>query len=654
MKVCIVHNEYGKFSGEEAAVAQHAAVLRKNGHEVCIFSRSSTELADAFLGSARGFLAGIYNPFARKAFGRVLAEKKPDTVHIHNVFPLISPCILPECRRQGVPVVMTLHNFRLICPNALLARDGKICHECLGGREWRCLVNNCEDSTFKSLGYALRTAVARKKRYFLDNVDVFVCLTEFQRQLFAKEGFPADRMVVIPNFASVPVLRDGEQTTAKGQHSGYVVCAGRISPEKDIVTLLEAARRLPDIPFKIAGSYWRMPDLPKQASPNVEFLGELQPADMNALYTGARLVVFPTKCYEGFPMVLLEAMAHGKPVVCSRIGGLQEIIEENVNGFSYEPSNTEELSRKIKDLWVNEQVRRDMGERNKAKALGQYGPERHYQFLLSAYEKARMLKSGKNANVTRVSMGNIRVDGLTMRQALDRLGTFVKNGRSHYICFCEGSILSNISNDSSLVTALDRADMVLPDGIAVMMLGRIYGRKFPERIQGPRFMLEVCRESQANGYRHFFYGGEPAVTERLVNNLQKQFPGIRIAGSYSPPFRELTDEEWSEAKELIERSKPDLVWVALGSPRQEKWVAQQVGKIKAPVLLAVGAAFDFHSGNRPWAPAWIQVGGLEWIFRMFTGGRRTFARNFFSVLPKVSWLLLTELFAHRIKQVRSS
>lgn len=254
-------------------------------------------------------------------------------------------------------------------------------------------------------------------------------------------------------------------------------------------------------------------------------------------------------------------------------------------------------------------------------------------------EEERQRRGGTDQ---RVVIGSLSADALTMREALDRLEGFTKDGRSHYVCFCEGSLLSHVRTDSELVTALNHADLILPDGIAAMLLGRIHGQWFPERIQGPRFMLEACRESVARGTRHFLYGGTPDTLARLADNLKKKFPGLNIVGTHSPPFRELTGQEWAEIRETIGKTRPDLMWVALGSPRQEKWVAAQAGKIKVPVLLAVGAAFDFHAGTRPWAPAWIRALGLEWIFRMATGGGKTFRRNLFRVFPCVAWLLLTE------------
>lgn len=368
MRIAVVHNGYGKPSGEEAVVETQTALLRAHGHEVVRFERSSAEIETMRFGKLRAFFGGIYNPATRRAFARFLRRERPDLVHIHNLFPLISPSILAECRE--VPAVMTLHNYRLICPNALLMRDGSVCHECFGGHEYRCLLRNCEGHLGRSLGYALRTAFARRSG-LLDNVRRFVCLTEFQRDLFVNEGFPAERLVVIPNpippsWLDVPAHEGGEFV-------GYV---GRVSPEKDVPTLLEAARRLPGVPFKIAGSHWRMPELKRAAPPNVEFVGHLGAGALREFYRRMRLLVFATRCYEVFPVTLLEAMAQGLPIVCARIGGLPEIVE----GAFYEPGNAAELAARIQETWNHHQSARE-------RALAKYHPEQVIKEMFLLYEQ---------------------------------------------------------------------------------------------------------------------------------------------------------------------------------------------------------------------------------------------------------------------------
>lgn len=382
-KIVLVHNEYGKLSGEEVVVNGLERLLLQHGHPVVRFCRSSTEIPRKRWGQLQAFAAGIYNPFSRRAFGQFLDEHQPDIVHLHNLFPFISASILSECRRRGVPAVMTLHNFRLICPNALLMREGQICHECLGGHEWRCVRHNCESSLARSLGYAARTAFVRRSGLVRRQVSRFICLTQFQRQFYVREGFPPERLAIVPNLA--PSCAPPSASTSPAGYIGYV---GRVSPEKDVPTLLAAARLLREIPFQIAGDYWRMPELLPIAPPNVRFLGHLQQPQLEEFFRGMRVLAFATRCYENFPLVILDAMARQIPVVCTRIGGLPEIVEENVNGLLYEPGDATDLARKIKSLWTAPAMGQRLAQQAQAKVRKEYAAETVYERTLAVYQRA--------------------------------------------------------------------------------------------------------------------------------------------------------------------------------------------------------------------------------------------------------------------------
>jgi len=398
MKIAIVHNAYGLISGEDVVVNNLATLLEKRDITVQWFSRSSAEIEETKLGKIPAFFSGIHNPFSRRSFGCFLRQFNPDIVHIHNLYPLISPAILPECTAQGIPVVMTVHNFRLACPNGLLMSHDELCHRCLGGREYWCILRNCENSFFKSTGYTIRTAVARILRRYYNHVNHFICLNDFQRDLLIKEGLPADRATVLSNPISLNMkipprtLGADKKMDPRQEHSGmtgggYVAYVGRLSPEKDILTLIESARRLGDLQFKFAGSYHRMPEVIKQKPDNCEFLGQLDAEDLVRFYRDARMVVFATRCYEGFPTVLLEAMSYGLPVVCSRIGGLPMIVEDGVNGLLYEPGNAVELADRIRMLWQDTALCQKLGEAGQRKMQEEYAAERLMDRLIGIYEK---------------------------------------------------------------------------------------------------------------------------------------------------------------------------------------------------------------------------------------------------------------------------
>lgn len=230
-------------------------------------------------------------------------------------------------------------------------------------------------------------------------------------------------------------------------------------------------------------------------------------------------------------------------------------------------------------------------------------------------------------NRRRVDLGVVQVDCVRLPEALAWLAAAVERHGGAFACFCEASLLSNVMREAAVARAVCAADAVFADGVALVLLARLQGHRLPERIPGPTFILAACEYGVARGWKHFFYGGAPGVADRLAHRLADRFPGLRVVGTFSPPFRDLTPREEAEVKARIEGSGADILWVCLGSPRQELWVAERVGRIRVPVMLPVGAAFDFHAGYRLWAPACVRRLGMEWAFRAVTGGPQTFRRN---------------------------
>ena len=201
------------------------------------------------------------------------------------------------------------------------------------------------------------------------------------------------------------------------------------------------------------------------------------------------------------------------------------------------------------------------------------------------------------------------------------------DGHHHYICFIEANLFNLSRKMPALREVLNNADLAYPDGIVIQKILKYRCNVSTERVSGPTFMLEAAQYGIQHHWRHFFYGGANGVADELAQKLQKKYPGIEIAGTYSPPFRPLTEEEMVTVKQRIESARTDLLWVGLGGGKQDYWMHQNLGIINVHVMVGVGAAFDFHSGNRPWAPEFIRVIGFEWLFRLFSGGRITALRN---------------------------
>ncbi len=391
MRILMIHNEYGALSGEESMVGRISGLLRDHGHAVdCWFEEGMPSRAGIRI-KARAFIRGIYSPdSARKARQRISCFR-PDLVQVQNLYPMLSPSVLPAIRQMNVPVVMRCANYRLVCPNGLFLSHGRICERCLGGREYWCALRNCENSITKSIGYSVRSYVARALGLFKANVTLFYAQTEFQKEKLIEGGVPADRIDTIPNMVEAPEALNGAGT------GDYVGFAGRLSEEKGIDTLLDAARKCPQIPFRLAGHFRQMPEVAKEKPANVELLGFLDERLLDVLHRGCRMFVVPSTSYEGFPSVTIEAMLRGKPVICSRIGGLPEIVDDGVTGLLFTPGDSADLAAKIEWLWTHPDLCAAMGRAGREKALREYSPARYYERLMSIYNRALEISGTCNA-----------------------------------------------------------------------------------------------------------------------------------------------------------------------------------------------------------------------------------------------------------------
>jgi N-acetylglucosaminyldiphosphoundecaprenol N-acetyl-beta-D-mannosaminyltransferase len=213
---------------------------------------------------------------------------------------------------------------------------------------------------------------------------------------------------------------------------------------------------------------------------------------------------------------------------------------------------------------------------------------------------------------------------------------------SSYICCTNTHLICEAQSNPSLRRALNRAGLVTPDGMPLVWLSRLRGHPEVERVYGPDLLLAACERSLQTGWRHYFYGAEPGVAEMLANRLCERYPGLVVAGFSTPPFRVLSAEEDAAEVELINAAQPDILWVGLGAPKQELWMASHLGRITASVMVGVGAAFDFHAGIKKQAPRWMQRSGLEWLFRLFSEPKRL-AKRYLVNNPLFLWLVFLQL-----------
>lgn len=414
MKILQIHNRYQIAGGEDVVVASEQKLLAAH-HDVLSYTVSNDGIT-GILGKLDTALHTHYSKRQKQALARYLAEHKPDVAHVHNFFPVLTPAIYDACIEAGVRVVQTLHNYRTLCANALLMRDGQICERCVQGSPyWGAFYGCYRGSRLGSLVVAHSVAYHRKQATWKTKVDRFIALTEFGRQKFVSAGFPADKLCVKPNFAEDP-LADGFKdsvnnnfpidaphshpnplTEGEGIKCGrffrpnpkplssqpFALFVGRLSAEKGLGTLLQAWQST-GFPLKIVGEG----EQPATAPANVEFLGKQTKDQVYALMRQASFLLMPSEWYETFGLVLVEAFANGLPVICSRLGGMAEIVADYVTGLHFEAGNAEDLATKIQWALANPEAIASMGQAARVEYEAKYTPEINYRQLMAIYQEA--------------------------------------------------------------------------------------------------------------------------------------------------------------------------------------------------------------------------------------------------------------------------
>jgi len=346
MRILILHNFYQRAGGEDEVYAAEGRLLEEHGHEVYRYEVRNDGLEHA--NRLRLARDTIWSPSSYRAINALVRKTKPDVAHFHNTLPRISPAAYYAVTREGVPVVKTLHNYRLVCPNALLSREGRPCHDCVGRAiAWSGIRHACyRGSRSATATVAAMSATHRLLGTWDRQVAVYIALTEFARDRMVEGGLPADRIVVKPNF----VYPDPGEGSGNG---GYALFVGRLSPEKGIDTLLEAWRTLsPEIPLHIVGDGPLAPEVATAAleMDNVSWLGWRNASDVATLVADAKFLVCPSNWYEGCSRVVLEAFAAGTPVIASNIGSLAEMVSDGISGRLMLPGDSQSLIRAARAL----------------------------------------------------------------------------------------------------------------------------------------------------------------------------------------------------------------------------------------------------------------------------------------------------------------
>ena len=384
MTIVMVHNFYQQAGGEDQVFAAEADLLASRGHRVIRFTVHNDAIQA--MGRCEAAARTVWNAQTIGPLRDLLRLHRPDLVHFHNTFPLISPAAHHAVHGAGVPVVQTLHNFRLLCPVATFFRAGRACEECMGKAvAYPALRHGCyRQSRAASAAVVAMLTAHRLMRTWQKTVDLFIALSQFSRRKLIQGGLPAQRIVVKPNFVSAPARR-GEG------RGGYAICVGRLSPEKGVDVLLDAWRSLGDVmPLKIVGD-GPLADQVRQAAqtqPSIQWLGRLPSEQVQSLMADASVVVLPSACYENFPRVIVEAYAAGTPVVASRLGAMAELVEDGRTGLLFEPGNAADLARTVASFVgdaARQSAMRDNARRRYEEA---YTPEKNHALLMGLYEQA--------------------------------------------------------------------------------------------------------------------------------------------------------------------------------------------------------------------------------------------------------------------------
>lgn len=381
--VLVVHNYYQRWGGEDAEFEAETELLRAKGHRLVTFTKNNQDIHGGGLGLAANT---IWSTSSRRELAGLIADFRPDVVHFHNTLPQISPAAYRAARDAGVPVVQTVPNYRLVCLNGVLYRDGRICEDCLHRRiPWPGVPHRCyRGSVPASVVVAGMLATHRSLGSWKNLVDIFVPPTGFVRDKLVEAGYQPDRFMIKPNL----IRRDA----GLGSHSGgYALFAGRLSPEKGIHTLLQAWKQIGDrLPLRIAGDGPLASEVRKAAETNsgIEWLGHRSPDDVLDLMGEALMVIVPSVCYETFGLTVAEAYTRGTPVIASRIGGLAEVVVDGRTGQLVEPGDPNELAKFVLDLASRPDQLTAMGRQARIEFESKYTADANHRRLLEIYAAA--------------------------------------------------------------------------------------------------------------------------------------------------------------------------------------------------------------------------------------------------------------------------
>lgn len=381
MKILFIHNTYKQAGGEDVAVQLEMDILKLNGHEAELIEFNNNDIT-GLISKVKNGIQSFYNPTSFKIVNQKIKAYQPDIIHVHNLFFQASPSVLYAAKKNKVPVVMTLHNYRLLCANALLLRDNKPCTKCIQhnfpiyGTTNSCYRNSAVES-------ALVTGVTGYHKIsgtWKNSVTKYILLTNFARDLFlgSSVGLHKQQIVVKPNFVN-------DNGLGNSIREDFYLYAGRLSVEKGVILLLEAFAKMPQFRLVLAGDGPLKETLMQtyELNKNIEFAGSQKRAQLMLLMQKTKALIFPSIWYEGLPYTIIESLAAGTPVLCSRIGAMNEIITNQYNGLHFEPDSSQGIIDTV--LTFDRSENQHLYQNARATYLEKYHPTIHYNSIISLY-----------------------------------------------------------------------------------------------------------------------------------------------------------------------------------------------------------------------------------------------------------------------------
>jgi glycosyltransferase involved in cell wall biosynthesis len=381
MRVLLIHNFYKESGGEDSVFFAEKNLLESKGNDVetLTFSNQTIKSFTEKLSASKNI---FFNRRSAKLLQKKIDEVLPEIIHVHNFFYVASPSIFYVAKRNNIPVVLTLHNYRLLCPGGIFLKKQDICEKCLNGSLLNAIRYKCFSNSFT--GTALLSGMISYHRLIntlQKKIDVFITLTNFSKTKFIEGGISSDKIMIKPNF------NKSTETEYPKKREKYALFIGRISTEKGIDLLLNCWENI-NYPLKIIGRGPLMNKLDNQSNRNIIYLGEKSQDEVYIEMIKAQFLVFPSQCYEGFPMVIVEAFSHGLPVLASNLGSMKEIIKDKFTGILFDQSDLNDMRKKVDWAIKHPRELQEMGKRAFISSKKDFSAMRNYDLLLNIYQKA--------------------------------------------------------------------------------------------------------------------------------------------------------------------------------------------------------------------------------------------------------------------------